>query len=344
MDSINKINIRSYFETRNIVPLIDVRSPAEFKKGHIPGAINLPLFEDEERAKVGILYKQSGKLNAVLKGLEIVGPKQAEIAKKAIKISNNNKVNIHCWRGGMRSESVAWLLIQVGLECEVLEGGYRAYRRYIKGEFSKPWQFVVIGGMTGSGKTDIIINLAKMKLQAIDLEGLANHKGSAFGGIGKGNQPSTEQFENNLYEQFLDLDIKQPVWVEDESKAIGRVNIPDEIYFNMRRSPVVEIKMNKEWRIKRLAKEYARLDPGHLTQAVQRIQKRLGGNNTKTCLKYIENGDFEKAIDLVLGYYDKAYKKGLNFREIMSIQPFQIKTMDFKENAKLLLEFYKSQI
>ena len=344
MASINRINIQSYFETKDAVPLIDVRSPAEFIKGHIPGAINLPLFENEERAKVGTLYKQSGKLNAILKGLEIVGPKQTEIAKRAIKISNNNKLNIHCWRGGMRSESVAWLLSQVGLECAVLEGGYRTYRRYIKSEFSKPWKFIVIGGMTGSGKTDLIQNLAKKNKQIIDLEELANHKGSAFGGIGKGNQPSTEQFENNLYEEFLNLEINQEIWIEDESKSVGRVNIPDEIFLNMRKSQVVEIKMNKEWRIQRLVKEYARLNTEHLTGAILRIQKRLGGDNTKTCLKAVENGDFEKAIELVLMYYDKAYQKGLTFREIKSIQPFQIASKDFEENAELLLEYYKTKI
>ena len=342
MVSISRINIQSYFETRDKVPLIDVRSPAEFNKGHIPGAINLPLFDNEERAIVGTLYKQSGKILAILKGLEIVGPKQSTIAKKAIKISYKNRLNLHCWRGGMRSESVAWLLTQVGLECEVLEGGYRAYRRYIKSEFSKPWKFIVVGGMTGSGKTELIQNLATISVQTIDLEGLANHKGSAFGGIGKGDQPSTEQFENNLYECFQGLDIMQPIWIEDESKAIGRVNIPDEIYLNLRKSPVVEIKMNKEWRIERLANEYARLDTEYLLQAILKIQKRLGGNNTKISLKAVEDGDYEKAIDLVLGYYDKAYKKGLTFREIKSIQPFQITSKDFKKNAQLLFEFYKS--
>jgi len=344
MGSINRIGIRSHFETRDNVPLIDVRSPAEFEKGHIPGAINLPLFENEERAKVGILYKQSGKLIAILKGLDIVGLKQTEIAKKAIKISKNNKLNIHCWRGGMRSESVAWLLNLVGLECAVLEGGYRTYRRYIKNEFSKPWEFIIIGGMTGSGKTDLIQNLAKKNKQAIDLEGLANHKGSAFGGIGKGNQPSTEQFENNLYEEFLGMEINREIWIEDESKFVGRVSIPDEIFLNMRKSPVVEIKMNKEWRIQRLVKEYARLDTRHLTEAILRIQKRLGGLNTKTSLKAIETGDFEKAIKLVLMYYDKAYQKGLTFRETKSILPFKITSKDFKENAELLLEYYKTKI
>lgn len=344
MASINKISIQSYFETRENIPLIDVRSPAEFEKGHIPGAINLPLFENEERAKVGTLFKQSGKLNAILKGLEIVGPKQAEMAKRAIKISKNNKLNIHCWRGGMRSESVAWLLNLAGLECAVLEGGYLTYRRYIKSKFSKPWEFIIIGGMTGSGKTDLILNLAKKNKQTIDLEGLANHKGSAFGGIGKGNQPSTEQFENNLYEKFLGLEINREIWIEDESKSVGRVSIPDEVFLNMRKSRVVEIKMNKEWRIKRLVKEYARLDTEHLTGAILRIQKRLGGLNTKICLKAIKTGDFEKAIELVLMYYDKAYQKGLTFRETKSILPFQITSKDFEKNAELLLEYYKTQI
>lgn len=342
MASIKMISIQSFFETRDNIPLIDVRSPSEFEKGHIPGAINLPLFENEERAKVGTLYKQSGKLNAILKGLDIVGPKQTEMAKRAIKISKNNKLRIHCWRGGMRSESVAWLLTLVGLECEVLEGGYRAYRRYIKSEFSKPWKFIVIGGMTGSGKTDLIQNLAKKNKQAIDLEGLANHKGSAFGGIGKGNQPSTEQFENNLYEKFLDLEIDREIWIEDESKSVGRVNIPDEIFLNMRKSTVIEIRMKKKLRVQRLVNEYASLDTKHLTEAILRIQKRLGGLNTKTCLNAIEAGNFKKAIELVLMYYDKAYKKGLTFRETKSILPFQITSKDFEENAKLLIEYYKT--
>lgn len=342
MASTKTINIQSFFETRNNIPLIDVRSPSEFKKGHIPGAINLPLFDNEERAKVGTLYTQTGKLTAILKGLDIVGPKQTEMAKRAIKISKNKKLCIHCWRGGMRSESVAWLLTLVGLECEILEGGYRAYRRYIKSEFSKPWKFLVIGGMTGSGKTELIQNLAKKNEQVIDLEGLANHKGSAFGGIGKGNQPSTEQFENNLYEEFLDLEIGLEIWIEDESKSVGRVNIPDEIFLSMRKSTVIEIRMKKELRVQRLVKEYAGLNTKHLTEAILRIQKRLGGLNTKTSLKAIETGDFKKAIELVLMYYDKAYQKGLAFRETKSILPFQMTSEDFEENAELLLGYFRA--
>lgn len=344
MELLKKIDVENYFLNREKAPMIDVRSPAEFEQGHIPGAVNIPLFDNDERAVVGTLYKQQGRKEAMMKGLEIVGPQMLKKAKQAMRHVVDGKLFVHCWRGGMRSESMAWLFSRLDIECTVLEGGYRAYRRYIHSQFARPWKFVILGGMTGSGKTELLHHIADMEMQMIDLEGLANHKGSAYGGIGKKGQPTTEQFENDLYLEFFKMNIDKLIWLEDESKPIGRVVIPDDIYFNMRKSKVVEVRMPKQQRIKRLAVEYAELDPEELKYSTERIKKRLGGENTRLCLEAIDNKDFDKAIDISLMYYDKTYTKGLKNRDISLLNPIEINGEDMKADAALILDYYRKNV
>ena len=175
--------------------VLDVRSPSEFAQGHVPGAINLPLFDDAQRADIGTIYKNSGKDAAVLRGLRHAGLKMADLVVQAKAIAEGrNSVLVHCWRGGMRSQSVGWLLRTAGMDPLVLDGGYKAFRQFARATFEVPWNLRVISGLTGAGKTRVLLLLKDVGEQVVDLEGLANHRGSAFGGIGQPNQPSTEQF------------------------------------------------------------------------------------------------------------------------------------------------------
>ena len=240
---------------RESIPVIDVRTPAEFEHGHIPGAFNVPLFSNEERVVVGTLYKQVGRDQAILKGLEYVGPKMKSIVTQCREVMNTNEVIVHCWRGGMRSASVAWLLETTGTKAHTLTHGYKAYRRLAQEFFAKPYQLIVMGGKTGSGKTDILKEIALAGEQVIDLEGIAHHKGSAFGTIGEIPQATNEQFENNLFEALLKLDEHKSLWIEDESQSIGKNNVPQVLFHNIRNSNIIFIDVPKEIRVNRLVND-----------------------------------------------------------------------------------------
>ncbi|WP_462317487.1 tRNA 2-selenouridine(34) synthase MnmH [Marinilabilia sp.] len=297
-------------------PVVDVRTPAEFAQGHIPGAINLPIFSNEERAVVGTFYKKEGRNEAVLKGLEFVGPKMAGFARKAENLAVDGSILVHCWRGGMRSGSMAWLFRTAGLKAGVLEGGYKAYRAHFRSELeSQKWNFVVIGGPTGSGKTDVLYALAEKGEQVLDLEGLANHKGSAFGALGQPEQPTTEQFENDIHELFLTFDPERVIWVEGESRFIGRVYIPDLLFAQLMQAPLVMYDLNRDLRIERLVKDYGSFENDLLEQSVLKIQKRLGGLRTKQALAALEVNDYHKVADITLQYYDKGYANSLSRRD-----------------------------
>ncbi len=181
-------------------PLVDVRSPGEFEKGHWPGAINVPLFNDEERAAVGTAYKQQGRTPAIHLGLELTGPKLSSLARQLESLRDQGDPRIYCWRGGMRSASVAWLAQQIDLKPRLLQGGYKSYRRWAQSRFEQAWPLRVMGGRTGTGKTDLLLAMAARGAAVVDLEGLANHRGSSFGGLGLPDQPSTEHYENQLAE------------------------------------------------------------------------------------------------------------------------------------------------
>jgi tRNA 2-selenouridine synthase len=318
--------------------VLDVRSPKEFENGHIPEAISFPLFTNEERAIVGTLYKQKGKTEALLKGLEIVGPKLKDFAEKALKLSNGNPLYIHCWRGGMRSGSMAILLQTAGIECVVLKGGYKAYRNHILSEFKKPWNFKVIGGKTGSGKTQVLAELAKQKEQVIDLEALAHHKGSAFGRIGELPQPTTEQFGNNLYKMLQNFDAHKTIWVEDESHTIGSVFIPSEFYYNYRKSSLYVLDIPFEERLNHLMTIYGNYNVQEIKEAYERIGKKLGGQHVKTALEMIDNNELVSAASIALNYYDKMYLYGLQNKDTQNITYFPFQKFNAQKIAQKLLE------
>ena len=329
-----RIDIEQFLYLRKDIPVIDVRSPAEYERGHIPGALSLPLFNNEERAHVGTVYKRQGRQEAVMEGLKMAGPKMAQLAEAARKIAGSRQqLIVHCWRGGMRSESMAWLIEKLDIRCYVLQGGYKTFRRYGRELLSRPWQILILGGYTGSGKTEILKALAEQGEQVVDLEGLARHKGSAFGAMGQKQQLSTEHFENLLFDRWLTLREDQPLWLEDESKMIGRNVIPDELFEAMRKAPVIKVEMSRPLRVERLVKEYAGFHKTKLHDAVKRISKRLGGQKAKEAAEAIDRDDFRTAIDITLDYYDKAYQHGLSKRSSHTIYPIPVKKDDPHSNA-----------
>lgn len=311
------------------LPVLDVRSPGEYVQGHIPGALSLPLFNDEERAKVGTLYKQQGKIISVQKGLEFVGPKLKGFTKFALKL-NSPEILVHCWRGGMRSSSMAWLLETVGLKVSLLEEGYKGYRKLVHSSFSAPLKILLLGGYTGSGKTELLQLLQGSGEQILDLEGLANHKGSAFGSLGQPNQPSTEQFENLLHSEIAKLDTSHHVWVEDESRNVGKVFIPQPFWDQMRSSPLIRVDVPYEIRLARLMRDYACFEAEGLAASIKKIEKRLGFDKCKKALDACNSGDRELSARICLDYYDSAYGSQLEtrFGERESLKSVKMDSLD----------------
>jgi len=336
--SVQKININRFLELAKTIRIADVRSPSEYKSGHIPGSVSIPLFNDKEREIVGTKYKKEGRLPAILEGLALTGPSIRSKLEQGLSIARDGKLLVHCWRGGMRSEAMAWLFSMGDLEVFVLEGGYKSFRHLVLEKLSERRKMVVLGGMTGSSKTHILRFLNTMGEQVIDLEKLANHKGSAFGSLGQPPQPSTEHFANILFAELDKLDRDLPVWLEDESRNIGTVFMPDEFYLNMQDTPEIVLVMDIKTRLPRLMKEYSAYPPESLKTAVLKISRRLGGEMTNDAIAAIDTGDFAKAIDIVLSYYDKAYLYGLRKKNSSNIIYISTDTDDIEVNALKVLE------
>jgi len=184
---------------RHSLPLIDVRSEGEFAEGHILGAVNIPLLNNQERVIVGTAYKQKGQREAIYEGFRLVGPRLNDIIGETEKTAAGKEVLVHCWRGGMRSNNFAQFIDMARIKSQTLKGGYKAYRQFAFDYFRKPLQIILIGGCTGSGKSEVLRSLAAQGEQILDLEMLAHHKGSAFGALMQLPKPTTEQFHNNLF-------------------------------------------------------------------------------------------------------------------------------------------------
>jgi tRNA 2-selenouridine synthase len=304
------ISVEDFLEERKQLSTIDVRSPLEFAEGHIPNAINIPLLNNEERIAVGTDYKQKGQREAIRTGLTLVGPRLNEITTEAERIANGKEIIIHCWRGGMRSKNFAQFAGMVGIQSKVVAGGYKAYRQLAIESFRKPFSILRIGGNTGSGKSEVLRALEKNGEQIIDLEAMANHKGSAFGGLGFSPQPTTEQFQNELFEKILTLDLSKRIWVEDESIAVGKIFLPEDFWRTMLTSPIILMQVEKEIRVKRLVNEYGDSNPEEFLDAMKKITKRLGGQNFLAAKEKLDEGDMHATISILLEhYYDKAYER-----------------------------------
>jgi len=291
-------------------PVVDVRAPSEFAQGHIPGARNLPLFSDEQRAAVGTTYKQQGRQAAVQLGLELVGPRLGELGSQLsawAEEAGGAPLRLHCWRGGMRSESVAWLASQLDLPVVLLEGGYKSFRRWALALFDTPWPIHLMGGRTGSGKTDLLLALAERQVAVVDLEGLAHHRGSSFGSLGMPPQPSSEHYENRIALALHGYREAEQIWVEAESVQVGRCRIPGGIWRQMQAAPLLEIRRPLEERLEQLVEVYGSQDPDALKEATERIARRLGPQRTAAALEAIEAQQWGEAARQMLDYYDRCY-------------------------------------
>lgn len=368
--SVEKTDITQFLRLAQQFPVLDVRSPGEFDHAHIPGALNLPLFTDEERKVVGTAYKQQGRETAIRTGLDYFGPKMRTMVEEAERLLSMahwepgtancplptahwepgaanrplptaHCILVHCWRGGMRSAAVAWLLDLYGFRVYTLAGGYKQFRRHVLGSFSLPMPLKVLGGYTGSGKTRVLKQLAQNGERVIDLETMASHRGSAFGDLGEKPQPSQEMFENILgmelrkqlavgSSQFdrgniptdcppqtanCQLATASRIWLEDESQRIGQVNIPNEFWTQMRKAAVEFLDIPFEERLDYLVEEYGGFEKEGLLSAIGRMKKRLGGLEAKNATRHLEENKVKECFRILLRYYDKCYDKGLVNRE-----------------------------
>ncbi len=294
-------------------PCFDVRSPKEYLHAKVPGAINLALFSDEERAIVGTAYKQQGKDIAVRLGIKIVGPKLDSMLTSVLAHDlSGHKARVYCWRGGMRSGFVKYLLETAGIPAVQLKGGYKAFRRFAINALAKPYKLFILGGFTGCGKTEVLQALNQENVPTVDLEAIACHKGSVYGALDGKHQPSNEQFENELAWNLSYFKNDEPIWLEDESRLIGRCQIPNTFYETMRHAPIFVINSPKEARMKRILAEYGSFPREHLYESTKKLEKRLGGAKTKAVLQFIEQNSPFDAMSLLLDYYDEAYEHALS--------------------------------
>lgn len=292
--------------------IIDVRSPIEFKQGHIPGAYNLPLFNDQERHDIGLVYKKNGPKEAMLLGLQYVGPKLRYFVEEVSQLKKDKSFLVHCWRGGKRSKSMAWLVANAGFEINLLHGGYKAYRQmqmdfYMENTF----KIIILGGRTGTAKTQLLHALEKQGEQIIDMEALAHHKGSAFGGIGEPEQETNEQFENNLFSTIAGLDYERWIWIENESRTIGRNYIPELFWKHIKAASLINVERDLLFRINHLMSLYQKEDDRALISSFEKIRKRLGHEAAQNAIDFITDHNYEAAAQIALNYYDKCYDYNL---------------------------------
>ena len=339
------------------------------------------MFSDEERAIVGTAYKQESREKAIKHGLDIFGPKMKSMVEDVERILdlrlqnadlNSNKseienprlpdgqvkskiVLLYCWRGGMRSGAVGWLLDVYGFKVYTLVGGYKKFRTRVLDTFKLPFDLNILGGYTGAGKTEVIKELERVGEQVIDLEEIANHKGSAFGNIGLPAQPTQEMFENILSIQLRTLRYESkndspnsnpqliidhlPIWLEDESQRIGLINLPRDLWHTMRRSPLYFLDIPFEERLKHIVEEYGCFEKEKMIDAILRIKERLGGLEAKKAIEFLNEDNTLESFRILLKYYDKWYTKGLHNREnIISLLHIVKCNSVTPENAKKLVQ------
>jgi tRNA 2-selenouridine synthase len=366
-----KINIEQFLELAKQHPVIDVRSPGEYIHAHIPGAYSLPLFSDEERKVVGTTYKQQSREAAIKIGLDYFGPKMRKMVESVESLAGSQEpgvisrnednlltthdsrlILLYCWRGGMRSGAVSWLLDMYGFKVYTLTGGYKKFRNYVLDTFKMPFHLNILGGYTGSGKTELLKTLKEKVERIVDLEDLAKHKGSAFGSIGMPKQPTQEMFENLLgYElrvvsaELIAESSKAPfrglggLWLEDESQRIGQVNIPNDLWKTMRNSSLYFLDIPFEERLKHITEEYGCLDQQLMIDAIERIKEKLGGLNAKTAIQLLKEGNTLESFRILLKYYDTFYFKALHNREGLNslLQRIECKSVTPENAGQLIL-------
>jgi len=346
---ITYLSIADFVQASKNELIIDVRTPLEFEQGHIIGAINIPLFTNEERVLIGTCYKQQGRQPAILLGFELVGSRWSEYIRTVESVlhqrfnsdqdDQQRKIFIHCWRGGMRSGSMAWALSMYGFNVNVLTGGYKSYRRYYLDTLEKNYPFIILSGKTGCAKTITLLEMQQVGEQVIDLEGIAKHQGSSFGSKGIDQQPSQEQFENMIANELLQLDLNKRIWLENESVVIGQRALPPVIFEQMRHAHIIDMQIPLQDRIHFLNDDYGKLPPEFLKHAVLKISKRLGPNETKLSIQAIDEGRMKDFIQQVLVYYDKTYLRSQLKRLPETIHSLPLDELNPEVNAKKIIAY-----
>ncbi len=309
--------------------IIDVRSPCEFEEERIPEAINFPLLSNDERAQIGWLYKSEGELYARRYALKFIAPKIPSIVDQIAEMREHGRtVVIHCWRGGLRSEAVASVLSIAGIPCLRLTGGYKAWRGIIVEDLTRdnyPIEPIVLYGDTGCGKTDILEELERRGAQVLDLELLANHRGSIFGGIGKNEQPSQKNFEAALWNKLKHFDKNKPVFLEAESRKIGKIALPNTILARIRNGRAVLVEGSLQKRVERILSTYWKKDCQNSDAAVsldeafqllEIIKSQVGKKRCEEIRALATEGRFAELVEILLvEYYDPLYKESTKHKQ-----------------------------
>ncbi len=323
------------FEAHKAV-LIDVRSPSEYSESHIPGAINIPLLNDEHRKLVGTTYKQIGKDAAMKLGYELVTPIQDSFVSLLKAHTQDLEVKIYCARGGLRSQLMSKYFMDLGYQVTHLKGGYKAYRNEILNIIGRLKNIRILSGYTGSGKTEILQSLRDLGEQVLDLEALANHRGSAFGALGQHKQPSSSMFHNLIYDVLKSFDDSKITWVESESVTIGKVYLPKELWETMKLAEGYEVILPIEDRVKHTLRLYGKFDLSYLITCIKQLQKRLGHEEMQLLCALTEIGELEPVVQSLLKYYDKAYEHGRAKRESHKFVKLYFPRLDTDKIAKFL--------
>jgi tRNA 2-selenouridine synthase len=309
------LSVEQFLENLNTYFIVDVRSPGEYAEASIPGAVNIPLFNDQERAIVGTTYKQEGTDQAKMVGLSLVSPKLPEMVETILSAAAGREIVLYCWRGGMRSRSIFTLLNALGYPVLQLVGGYKAFRRRVNkflNDGTDSATVIVLNGLTGVGKTLVIKELQQMNVPALDLEAMANHRGSAFGSVGLGKPRSQKDFEALLFLELYKCKDAPFLIVEGEGKCIGPVLIPEFFYQAMLDGRHILLSTGLETRVARIVAEYrdvSKENNDDLAAAVLALQKRLGKSKCEELAEQVRQGEFHQAAAcLCTEYYDSYYK------------------------------------
>jgi tRNA 2-selenouridine synthase len=319
--------------------IIDVRTPAEFAEDHIPGALNYPVLSNQERITVGTLYKQASPFEAKKVGAALIAKRIAHYIEEQFKEKPKNwHPLIYCWRGGKRSGSMTHILRQIGWNAQILDGGYKSYRKKVVAQLNtlpQSFQYRVLTGQTGSAKSRVLEQLNQLGAQVLDLEQLANHKGSVLGNIPDSPQPSQKMFESRLLIQLQKFDSAKVVYVEAESRKIGGLHVPDVLLERMRQSPCVRIDATIEARVAYLIEDYAYFiqDPENLIRTIDYL-KELHSKETLTHWKeLIEAREWSLLVtELLEKHYDALYRRSQNSNYVNyeKAQPYQTADLSAK--------------
>ncbi len=293
---------------------VDVRTPLEYAEDHIPGAVNVPLLTDQERVEIGTLHKQSSPQEARRRGLELTAGRLPAIVEDIERAAQGRPIIVYCWRGGLRSRTVATVLELTGIPAHQMAGGYKSFRGLVASSFENfvpPGPLVVLHGLTGIGKTTFLGHLHESGATTIDLEGLACHRGSAFGSLGLSQELSQKRFETLLWDAFRRCPAGSPIFIEGESRRIGRLFLPGNLYDVMQGSIKIWNEASLETRVERLLAEYGRQEyRDMMADALVRIKKKLGGEQYTELAGYLERWELKLlTAGLINHYYDRLYYK-----------------------------------